>query len=113
VGTAITGQTFYMFTIENLRQFGTLKAMGSSNGRIVEMVLFQALIVGSIGFGIGIGLAAAFGEVANVTSRLAFLLPWQVLAGTGMAVLAIILMSSIISIRRVLVLEPAVVFQGA
>src|SRR5262249_49818825 len=28
VGTAIAGQTFYNFTIENLRQFGALKAMG-------------------------------------------------------------------------------------
>jgi len=28
VGTAIAGQTFYLFTLENLRQFGALKAMG-------------------------------------------------------------------------------------
>ena len=31
VGTAIAGQTFYNFTIENLKQFGALKAMGASN----------------------------------------------------------------------------------
>ena len=35
VGTAIAGQTFYNFTIENLKQFGALKAMGATNGRIV------------------------------------------------------------------------------
>ena len=28
VGTAIAGQTFYLFTLENLKQFGALKAMG-------------------------------------------------------------------------------------
>ena len=28
VGVAIAGQTFYLFTIENLKQFGSLKAMG-------------------------------------------------------------------------------------
>jgi putative ABC transport system permease protein len=112
VGTAITGQTFYMFTIENLRQFGTLKAMGTRNSRIVLMVLFQAVLVGLLGFGIGMGMSAAFGDIASASTRLAFLLPWQVMAGTGVAVLAIILLSSVISVRRVLVLEPATVFQG-
>ena len=33
VGTAIAGQTFYLFTIENLKQFGALKAMGVGNMR--------------------------------------------------------------------------------
>ena len=46
VGVAIAGQTFYLFTIENLKQFGALKAMGVSNLRIVGMILLQALVVG-------------------------------------------------------------------
>jgi putative ABC transport system permease protein len=58
------------------------------------------------------GMSAAFGDIASASTRLAFLLPWQVMAGTGVAVLAIILLSSVISVRRVLVLEPATVFQG-
>ena len=33
VGTAIAGQTFYNFTLENLKQFGALKAMGATTGR--------------------------------------------------------------------------------
>jgi hypothetical protein len=32
VGPAIAGQTFYNFTLENLRHFGALKAMGTPNG---------------------------------------------------------------------------------
>ena len=49
VGTAIAGQTFYNFTIENLKQFGALKAMGMTNLRIVGMILLQATVVGSAG----------------------------------------------------------------
>ncbi|MBN2561919.1 MAG: FtsX-like permease family protein [Phycisphaerae bacterium] len=113
VGAAIAGQTFYMFTIDNLKEFGTLKALGTSNRKIVMMVLFQAAMVGLVGYSIGIGLAAIFGELSANTSRLAFLMPWQVLVGTGAAVLLIVLVSSVASVRRVLVLEPAVVFQGA
>ena len=48
---AIAGQTFYTFTLENLNQFGSLKAMGVSNLRIVGMVLLQALVVGVLGYG--------------------------------------------------------------
>ena len=61
VGTAIAGQTFYNFTLENLRQFGCLKAMGATNLRIVSMILLQALIVGLLGYGLGVGLASVFG----------------------------------------------------
>ncbi|HUY35852.1 MAG TPA: ABC transporter permease [Pirellulales bacterium] len=112
VGTAIAGQTFYLFTIENIKQFGTLKAMGCGGGRLVLMILFQALVVGLIGYGLGVGGAAVFGELTKGSSRLAFFMPWPVLVGTGAAVVLISLLSSLLSIRKVLVLEPAVVFQG-
>ncbi len=112
VGTAIAGQTFYLFTVENLRHFGTLKALGVTNDRIVLMVLTQALLVGLVGYGLGVGAAAIFGEATKDASRLAFYMPWQVLAITGVAVSLMVVISSLLCIRKVLVLEPAVVFRG-
>ncbi|MEX2140414.1 MAG: ABC transporter permease [Pirellulales bacterium] len=112
VGTAIAGQTFYLFTVENIRQFGALKAMGTSNLRIVGMVMLQALQVGVIGYGLGIGGAALFGWFAKYNAKLAFLMPWQVLVITAVAVMVIILLSSLLSVRKVLVVEPAIVFKG-
>lgn len=113
VGTAITGQTFYLFTVENLKQFGTLKAMGMSDRRVVAMILIQGFVVGSIGYGVGVGAASLFGIFSQRSMPLlAFYLPWQVLALTATAMTIIVLLSSLISIRRVLILEPAVVFQG-
>jgi putative ABC transport system permease protein len=112
VGCAIAGQTFYTFTLENLNQFGSLKAMGVTNLRLLGMVLMQAGVVGAIGYGLGVGLAALFGELAHRISNLAFYMPWQVLAGTAGAVGVIVMLSSLVSIRKVLVLEPAVVFRG-
>ena len=44
------GQTFYQFTLENLRHFGALKAMGAGNWALLKMILLQALLVGSIGY---------------------------------------------------------------
>ena len=113
VGTAIAGQTFYLFTVENIRQFGALKAMGTSNWTILLMVLSQAMQVGLVGYGVGVGLAAMFGyAVARGQSRLSFFMPWQVLAITGVAVFVIVLLASLLSIRKVLVVDPAIVFRG-
>jgi putative ABC transport system permease protein len=112
VGIAVAGQTFYTFTLENLNQFGSLKAMGVSNLRIVGMVLCQAFAVGALGFCLGAGGAALFGEYVPRVSKLAFYMPWQVLAGTAGAVMLIVTASALVSIRKVLVLEPAVVFRG-
>lgn len=112
VGTAIAGQTFYLFTVENIRQFGALKAMGTSNRTILLMVLSQAFHVGVIGYGVGVGLAAAFGWWSGQTTRLSFFMPWQILALTAAAVFLIVLVASVLSIRKVFVLDPAVVFRG-
>jgi putative ABC transport system permease protein len=113
IGVAIAGQTFYLFTIENLKQFGALKAMGLSNIRIVGMILLQALVVGLIGYGIGVGITAIFFEsTSHITALAGLHMFWWVMAGTGGAVLVIVVLASLLSIRRVLVLEPAVVFRG-
>jgi putative ABC transport system permease protein len=73
----------------------------------------QALIVGAIGYGIGISMTAAFFEATkdNLDLRGFQLLP-QVMQGTALAVFLIVFLASAISVRKVIVLEPAVVFRG-
>ncbi len=112
VGITISGQTFYNFTLDNLRYFGTLKAMGTTDGRLLRMILLQALLVGAIGYGLGVGLASAWGWFAVSHTQIAFRLPWQLLLGTGVAVLFICLSAAALSIRKVMRLEPAVVFRS-
>jgi putative ABC transport system permease protein len=114
VGSAIAGQTFYLFTLENLKQFGALKAMGLTNLRLVGMVMLQAAIVGVIGYCLGIGMTAAFFEwTTDLNPNLRGLhLGSQVAIGTAGVVVVIVLLASLMSLRRVLVLEPAVVFRG-
>jgi putative ABC transport system permease protein len=113
VGTVVAGQTFYLFTIENLKQFGALKAIGVTNLRITGMILLQALTVGIIGYCLGIAMTATFFETFkhNLDLR-GFRMLREIMAGTGVAVLLIVSLASLMSIRRVLVLEPATVFRG-
>jgi putative ABC transport system permease protein len=113
VGAAVAAQTFYIFVIENLRQFGALKAIGVTDAQILRMVILQALVVGALGYAIGIGLCALFfWATADVAALDGFILRWQVMVGTGVAVVLIMVLSSIASIRKVVVLDPAVVFRG-
>ncbi len=113
VGTVVAGQTFYIFTIENLKQFGALKAIGVTNWRITGMILLQAFVVGAIGYSIGIAMTAAFFETTkNVLDLRGFVLLGEIAGGTAVAVFLIVILASLLSIRRVLVLEPAVVFRG-
>jgi putative ABC transport system permease protein len=113
VGTVVAGQTFYIFTLENLKQFGALKAIGATNWRIVRMILLQASLAGAIGYSIGMALAAGFFEISSRQEALrGMTMPWQVMAGAGALVLVIVSVSSLISIRKVVKLEPAVVFRG-
>lgn len=111
VGTAIAGQTFYNFTLDNLRYFGALKAMGGGNGLLLRMVLLQALLAGAIGYGLGTGLAALFGLQAQGT-ELAFRMTWHIPAISAGAVFVICALSSLLSLWKVVRLEPAVVFRG-
>ena len=112
VGITISGQTFYNFTLDNLRYFGTLKAMGTTNRTLLKMILFQALIVGAIGYGLGVGFASAWGSILGAHTQIAFKLPWQLLVITAAAVMFICLSAAALSIRKVMKLEPAVVFRS-
>jgi putative ABC transport system permease protein len=111
VGAAIAGQTFYNSTLENLRQFGVLKAMGTSNWVLLRMILLQAVVVGTIGYGLGLGLTALFGYSMR-NSILAFKFPWELLLFSGGGVSLICIFAALISILKVIRLEPAIVFKG-
>ena len=102
---------FFSFTLDNLRYFGTLKAMGASDGMLTAMVLVQAAIVACIGWGLGVGLASYFGMSMRGTV-LAFRMPWQLPVVSACAVVVISMLSALLSMRKVIALEPAVVFKG-
>lgn len=113
IGLAITAQTFYIFVVENLKQFAALKAIGVTNGQLLRMVLAQATIVGVSGYGLGVGCTAIFfAATADVPALKGFQMYWQVVAGSGVAMTVIILVSILFSLRRVFKLDPAMVFRG-
>jgi putative ABC transport system permease protein len=111
IGVLVAGQTFYNFTLDNLRHYGTLKAMGVSNAKLTGMVLMQAMVVAGLGYGIGVGMGAGLGLLMGA-SGLAFSMPWRIPAATFAAIASVCALAAWLSLRKVYALEPAVVFKG-
>ncbi len=112
VGTAICGQTFYTFVLENLRHLGALKAMGASNFTLARMLLIQAWTVGVIGYGIGIGLTAMFGRAVMEKGQPPFILPYQLPLATFIVIMFICTLAALMGIWKIWRVEPAIVFRG-
>lgn len=111
VGAAVTGQIFYNFTLDNLRYFAVFKAMGATDRTLQAMILLQALLVGFVGFGLGAGITGLFATFTQEGTGLTMTLNWQLLLGSAIAVAIIVLFAALISVRKVMKLEPAVVFK--
>ncbi|MCZ8137535.1 MAG: ABC transporter permease [Porphyrobacter sp.] len=112
VGVAIVGLTFSLFIRDNIKQFGALKAIGVTNGKIVRMVAAQAGLVGMIGYALGVigTVLFIFGFSANPFFK-GFYIPWQVPLISLVAVVIILAITGLIAIRSVLKTEPAAVFR--
>lgn len=114
VGVAVVGLTFYMFVFENLLEYATLKAIGVTNGLLTAMVLVQASVVGLMGYGIGVGAAAAFFRIAasSIIEFRGLYLSWWIPILSFLPMLAIVVLSVLFSLRGILRADPAAVFRG-
>lgn len=111
VGILIVGQTIYNSTMEHIKEFGTLKAMGADNSDIYRIILSQALINALLGYSISlaitilsVGLYDALGMILVVRWWLNLCV---LLLTVGMCVVA-----ALISIRRIKRIDPAILFRG-
>lgn len=111
IGAVVTGQTFYAFTHENLKQYAALKAMGARAGTLVRMIVLQAISVGAMGWCLGVGCAAWFGYAMR-KSILAFKMSPELFAFSGGVTLLIVSIAAMIAIIKVIRVEPALVFKG-
>lgn len=114
VGIVIVALTFTLFVRDNLKQFASMKAIGVSNAQLIGMVMVQALMVGSIGYALGLGGAAWLVQLgAEGTPALrGFYVPWGVAAFAGAVVLVITVLSGVLALVRVLRADPAEVFRA-
>jgi putative ABC transport system permease protein len=109
VGTVIVAQTLYSSTKDHLTEFATLRAMGSSNGYIYNVIIYQALLNAVIGF----CFAAAIGAIVvqmTAKSALPIVVTPALIIGLCALTVAMCVISAIGAIFRVVRTDPATVF---
>lgn len=111
VGIVVVAQTIYSATIDHLREYGTLKAIGASNGYLYRVILEQAAISALLGYTVGMTLALAVTHMTK-DSAVAVVLPGPAIAGMFGLTLFMCLSASILSINKITTLDPAMVFKG-
>jgi putative ABC transport system permease protein len=112
VGVAIVGLTFSLFIRDNIKQFGALKAIGVTNGKIRLMVVSQSALVALIGYGIGVFLATLFINVSSGSDVFkGFYTPWQIPLITAVVVIVMLFLTGLVALHSVLKMEPAEVFR--
>jgi putative ABC transport system permease protein len=113
VGLSIAGQTFYTFVLENLEKFGALKAIGAKKNELIKMLLYQAGIVGFLGFGFGVFLSSTVIALAKLhLPSYASIVTLPTIIFSFFVVITIVGFASYIVIRKVLTIEPFDIFRG-
>jgi putative ABC transport system permease protein len=110
VGIVVVAQTLYTSTMEHIREFGTVKAIGGGNAEIYKILGKQATIAALAGFGLGALQAFAMRPVmAKIDLKLIIPMPLYFLVLAGAILLC--LSAAIISFRKVASIDPALVFR--
>lgn len=113
VGLSIAGQTFYTFVLENIQQYGALKAIGAKKSELIHIILFQSALVGFLGYGFGILLSSVLIGLAKWRlANYASLVTLENLAFSFLMVIVIVAFSSYLGIRKVTQIDPFDIFRG-
>jgi putative ABC transport system permease protein len=111
VGVVVVAQTLYTSTMEHIKEFGTVKAIGGGNRDIYRILAKQASIAAVAGFVLGALMACTL-RPAILKIHLKLIIPPAfaaiVLAGSVVMCLA----AAMISFRKVASIDPALVFRG-
>lgn len=111
VGLAIVGQTIYAATMEHLREYATLKALGATDAEIRSILWVQAGVNAVIGYLLGVGLVW-WGARAAERLGLSVVIPPYLYFWVLVLDVAMCLAASAVSVKKALSLDPAMVFRA-
>jgi putative ABC transport system permease protein len=110
VGIVVTAQTLYATTMDRLPEYATMRAMGAPASYLYGIILRQAAIAAAGGFGLGISIALFLVRGSQEGSAV-ILMPWELAAILGGATFVMCALAALISIRRVMKIDPVSVFK--
>jgi putative ABC transport system permease protein len=111
VGVVVVAQTIYATTVDHIREYGTLKAMGATNRYLYGVIILQAVISAVIGYGFGM-IVSLFVVRGSAQGGAAILLPAPMAIAMLGVTLLMCISAAVVSINKVTRLDPAMVFKG-
>jgi putative ABC transport system permease protein len=111
VGVVVVAQTIYAATVDHIREYGTLKAMGATNGYIYRVIIKQAAMSGVVGYAIGM-CVSLFAAHMSQQGTTAIIIPWQMVIGLFFLTMLMCVGASVVSINKATRIDPAMVFKG-
>lgn len=112
VGTAIIGLTIYTATIDKIREYGVLKAIGVSNRQLFKIVSAQSFILVALGF--IVGTIASLLLASGLTKLIGIppIITLNTVLGVGALSLVMATIAAFAPLRRLLSIDPAEVFKS-
>jgi putative ABC transport system permease protein len=110
VGVAVVAQTIYATTMDHIREYGTLKAMGAPNSYVLSVIMQQAAIAAVLGYVIGMTISVIVVHGASQSGA-------NIILDTPTAIeiffltLAMCATAAVVSVKKILSLDPAMVFK--
>lgn len=110
VGFVIVALSMFSAVVDNVREFGTLKAIGATTWDLGRVLWIQAILYALVGSLLGLALVSQIASAAR-SPQLAMVLPSSLLVGTTVLMVVLCIVASTLSLVRVRAVEPAMVFR--
>ena len=110
IGLIIVSLSMFSAVIDNIREFGTLKAIGCHNRDLAVMLLAQSSVYALLGSLIGLRMVSLMAQGMH-SPKFALVLPWQAYAGTPLLMVLLCGLASMLALLRIRKIEPGMVFR--
>jgi putative ABC transport system permease protein len=113
IGVTVIGLTLYTATLEKIKEYAILKAIGANEGFMIKIVLEQAFTIAMLGFVAGTLLSlSAANWVPNIAPEFYVEINVWNIAISFVSIVAMSVAASLIPIRKLEKVDPATVFQA-
>jgi putative ABC transport system permease protein len=110
IGFVIVALTTFSAVVDNIREFGTLKAIGATTWDLAKLLLAQSVAYGLLGSLIGLTLVTRIADGIR-SPKFAIVLPPAMAVGTTIGMVVLCAVASSFALVRLRNLEPAMVFR--
>ncbi len=110
IGFIIVALSMFSSVLDNIKEFGTLKAIGATNGDLSRLLVVQSVLYAVLGSFIGLGMVG-FASEGIRSANLAMIVPLPLIIATPLVMIVLCVIASFLALRRVRKLEPGMVFR--